>query len=56
MFDDVVQYARRTTLINDESSFTWHKTPSLLSQDNCKTSRQMLGSTLLGRYKLTEFS
>lgn len=49
MFDNFVKYARRITLINDDSIFTWHKTPSLLSQSNCKMLRRILVSTLLGR-------
>lgn len=55
MFDKFLKYAKRITPINDESSFTWHKTPRLLSRNNCKTLRQVLGSTLLERYKLIEF-
>lgn len=56
MSDSFVKYARRIRLISDESSFTWHKPLSLFSPNNCKTSRQMLGSTLLGRYERIEFS
>lgn len=53
--DNFVKYARRITPINGGAVSLGTK-PPVCSQNNCKTSRQMLASTLLGRYKLIEFT